>query len=85
LRIPICNSNMAAVDGSGDPRRTQALVLEKEPGLTCTPMSGAPESRGHIPYQIAGRDCVSAHHAELSGDTIDQDAAISGLQWARRS
>jgi choline dehydrogenase len=64
--------------------KTQALVLEKEPGLTCTPCQVRPESRGHI--HIKSRDALiyPSIVPNYLSDPIDQDAAIVGLTWARK-
>ncbi len=64
--------------------RTQALVLEKEPGLTCTPCQLRPESRGHIHIKSPDARVYPSIVPNYLADPIDQDAAIAGLKWARK-
>ncbi|MGB6451763.1 MAG: FAD-dependent oxidoreductase [Steroidobacteraceae bacterium] len=64
--------------------RTQALVLEREPGLTCTPCQIRPESRGSV--HIKSPDAV-VHPSIVPNylaDPADKAAAIAGLKWARK-
>ncbi|HUJ47336.1 MAG TPA: GMC family oxidoreductase N-terminal domain-containing protein [Rhizomicrobium sp.] len=64
--------------------KKQALVLEKEPGLTCTPCQVRPESRGHIHIKSADATAYPAITPNYLSDPIDQDCAIAGLKWARK-
>jgi choline dehydrogenase len=64
--------------------RTQALVLEKEPGLTCTPCQIRPESRGTVHIKSPEATAYPAIVPNYLADPIDQDAAIAGLKWARK-
>ena len=64
--------------------KTQALVLEKEPGLSCVPCQIRPESRGSI--HIKSRDATVYPRIvpNYLSDPIDQDTSIAGLKWARK-
>jgi choline dehydrogenase len=64
--------------------KTQALVLEKEPGLSCVPCQVRPESRGHIHIRSPDATVYPAITPNYLSDPIDQDAAIAGLKWARK-
>jgi choline dehydrogenase len=64
--------------------RTQALVLEREPGLTCTPCQLRPESRGTVHIKSPDATVYPAIVPNYLGDPIDQQAAIAGLKWARK-
>ncbi len=64
--------------------RTQALVLEREPGLTCTPCQIRPESRGTVHIKSPDATVYPAIVPNYLSDPIDQDAAIAGLSWARK-
>ncbi len=64
--------------------KQQALVLEKVPGLTCTPCQVRPESRGHIHIKSSDATVYPSIVPNYLADTIDQDAAIAGLKWARK-
>ncbi len=64
--------------------RTQALVLEKEPGLTCTPCQLRPESRGHIHIKSPDATVYPAIVPNYLQDPIDQEAAVAGIKWARK-
>ena len=64
--------------------KTQALVLERQPGMTCTPCQIRPESRGTV--HIRSRD-AAGHPAIVPnylGDPADQRAAIAGMRFTRR-
>lgn len=64
--------------------RTQSLVLEKTPGVTCTPCQLRPESRGTIHAKSADmRDYPTIVPNYLS-DPIDQECAVAQLRLARR-
>ena len=64
--------------------KTQALVLERQPGLTCTPCQVRPESRGHIHIKSPDATVYPRIVPNYLADPIDQDAAIAGLKWARK-
>jgi len=64
--------------------KTQALVLEKEPGLTCTPCQIRPESRGHVHIKSPDAVVYPRIVPNYLADPIDQEAAIAGLKWARK-
>ena len=64
--------------------RTQALVLEKEPGLTCTPCQIRPESKGTVHIKSPDATVYPSIVPNYLGDPIDQEAAIAGLKWARK-
>jgi choline dehydrogenase len=64
--------------------KTQALVLEKKPGMTCTPCQVRPESRGTV--HIDSRDPLSfpAIVPNYLADPRDQQAAIAGMRLTRK-
>jgi choline dehydrogenase len=64
--------------------KQQALVLEKQPGLTCTPCQVRPESRGHIHIKSPDATVYPKIVPNYLADPMDQDAAIAGLKWARK-
>jgi choline dehydrogenase len=64
--------------------KTQALVLEKEPGLTCTPCQLRPESRGTIHAKSPDATVYPTIVPNYLSDPIDQQAAIAGLDWAQK-
>jgi choline dehydrogenase len=64
--------------------KTQALVLEKEPGLTCTPCQLRPESRGTIHAKSADATVYPTIVPNYLSDPIDQQAAIAGLDFAQK-
>ena len=64
--------------------KTQALVLEKEPGLTCTPCQLRPESRGTIHAKSPDALVYPTIVPNYLSDPIDQQAAIAGLDWAHK-
>jgi choline dehydrogenase len=64
--------------------RTQALVLEREPGLTCTPCQIRPESRGSVHIKSPDALVYPRIVPNYLADPIDQEAAIAGLKWARK-
>ncbi|MFO1400101.1 MAG: GMC family oxidoreductase N-terminal domain-containing protein [Steroidobacteraceae bacterium] len=64
--------------------KTQALLLERQPGMTCTPCQIRPESRGTV--HLRSRD-AAAHPLIVPnylGDPADQRAAIAGMKFTRR-
>jgi choline dehydrogenase len=64
--------------------KSQALVLEKEPGLTCTPCQLRPESRGSIHIRSADPRTYPKIVANYLADPIDQQVAIDSLKLAKR-
>ena len=64
--------------------KTQALVLEKQPGLTCTPCQLRPESRGSVHIKSPDALVYPKIVPNYLADPIDQEAAIAGLKWARK-
>ena len=64
--------------------KTQALVLERQPGMTCTPCQIRPESRGTV--HIRSRDAAAypAIVPNYLGEPADQRAAIAGMKFTRR-
>ncbi|HTW38260.1 MAG TPA: GMC family oxidoreductase N-terminal domain-containing protein [Steroidobacteraceae bacterium] len=64
--------------------KTQALVLERKPGMTCTPCQIRPESRGSV--HIESRDPL-AHPAIVPNylaDPRDQQVVIAGMRLTRK-
>ncbi|HTU10767.1 MAG TPA: GMC family oxidoreductase N-terminal domain-containing protein [Allosphingosinicella sp.] len=64
--------------------RTQALVLEKTPGLSCTPCQLRPESRGSIHAKSADMRVYPSIVPNYLSDPIDQQCAVDQLKLARR-
>ena len=64
--------------------KTQALVLEKQPGLTCTPCQIRPESRGAVHIKSPDALAYPAIVPNYLADPADKLAAIAGLDWARK-
>ena len=64
--------------------RTQGLVLERQPGLTCTPCQLRPESRGSVHIKSPDATVYPRIVPNYLADPIDQEAAIAGLKWARK-
>jgi len=64
--------------------KSQALVLEKEPGLACTPCQLRPESRGHIHIKSADPRAYPRIVANYLADPIDQQVAIDSLKVGAR-
>jgi len=64
--------------------KTQALVLEKEPGLTCTPCQVRPESRGSVHIKSPNAVDYPSIVPNYLADPADKQAAIAGLDWARK-
>jgi choline dehydrogenase len=64
--------------------RTQSLVLEKTPGVTCTPCQLRPESRGSIHAKSADARVYPIIVPNYLSDPIDQQCAVAQLKLARR-
>jgi choline dehydrogenase len=64
--------------------KSQALMLEKQPGLTCTPCQLRPESRGHIHIKSADPRTYPRIVANYLADPIDQQVAIDSLKLAKK-
>ena len=64
--------------------RTQSLVLEKTPGLTCTPCQLRPESRGSIHAKSADARVYPSIVPNYLSDPIDQQCAVDQLKLARK-
>jgi choline dehydrogenase len=64
--------------------KTQALQLEKEPGMTITPCQIRPESRGHIHIKSPDPMIYPTIVPNYLSDPIDQQVGIAGLKWARK-
>jgi choline dehydrogenase len=64
--------------------RTQSLVLEKGPGITCTPCQLRPESRGSIHAKSSDMRVYPAIVPNYLSDPIDQQCAIDQIKLARK-
>jgi len=64
--------------------KTQALVLEKVPGLTCTPCQVRPESRGSVHVKSPDATVYPSIVPNYLSDPVDKQAAVAGLDWARK-
>jgi len=63
---------------------TQALVLEKTPGVTCTPCQLRPESRGSIHAKSSDMRVYPSIVPNYLSDPLDQESAIAQLKLARK-
>ena len=64
--------------------KTQALLLERQPGMTCTPCQIRPESRGTVHIRSGDAAAYPAIVPNYLGDPADQRAAIAGMRFTRR-
>ena len=64
--------------------RTQALVLEKEPGMTCNPCQLRPESRGRIHIKSPDPTVYPSIAPNYLADPFDQEVAVAELKLARK-
>jgi choline dehydrogenase len=64
--------------------RTQSLVLEKTPGVTCTPCQLRPESRGSIHAKSPDARVYPVIIPNYLSDPIDQECAVAQLKLARK-
>jgi choline dehydrogenase len=64
--------------------KTQALVLERQPGMTCTPCQIRPESRGHVHIKSPDSLIYPSIVANYLSHPLDQATAIAGMKLARR-
>jgi choline dehydrogenase len=64
--------------------KTQSLVLESEPGLSCTPCQVRPESRGHVHARSPDPAAYPRIVANYLSDPIDQANAVAQLKLVRR-
>ncbi len=64
-------------------RATQALVLEKQPGMTITPCQLRPESRGSIHIRSSDPVAYPSIIANYLADPIDQQVAVAGVRLSR--
>ena len=64
--------------------KTQALVLEREPGITITPCQLRPESRGSIHITSPDPALYPSIVPNYLSDPLDQAAAVAGCKWARK-
>ncbi len=64
--------------------KTQALVLEKQPGMTCTPCQVRPESRGTVHIQSRDPLAYPAIVPNYLTDPVDQRVAIAGMKLTRK-
>jgi len=64
--------------------KTQALVLERAPGMTCTPCQIRPESRGHVHIKSPDSLTYPSIVANYLSHPLDQATAIAGMKLARK-
>ncbi len=64
--------------------KTQALVLEKEPGMTCNPCQLRPESRGSVHIKSPDAVVYPAIRPNYLSDPLDQAVAVASLKIARK-
>ncbi|MGH8227220.1 MAG: GMC family oxidoreductase [Steroidobacteraceae bacterium] len=64
--------------------RTQALVLEKQPGMTCSPCQIRPESRGTVHIQSPDAAVYPAIVPNYLSDPVDQRTVITAMKLTRK-
>ena len=64
--------------------KTSALMLEKQPGMTCNPCQLRPESRGHIHIRSADAKVYPSITPNYLADPIDQEVAVASLKLVRK-
>ncbi|HTT02583.1 MAG TPA: GMC family oxidoreductase N-terminal domain-containing protein [Steroidobacteraceae bacterium] len=64
--------------------KTQALILEKKPGMTCTPCQIRPESRGTVHIKSADASVYPSIVPNYLSHPTDQQVAIAGMRLTRR-
>ena len=64
--------------------RTQALVLEKNPGMTCNPCQLRPESRGHIHIKSPDALVYPSIQPNYMSDPLDQEVIVASLKLVRK-
>ncbi len=64
--------------------RTQALVLEKQPGITVCPCQVRPESRGHIHVKAPDPQVYPVIAPNYLSASLDQEVSVAGVKWARK-
>lgn len=85
LENPDCQFHLMAASMDLDElAKRQALVLEKEPGLTCTPCQLRPESRGHIHIKSPNPRDYPRIVANYLADPLDQQFAVDSLKLAKK-
>jgi len=63
---------------------TQALVLEREPGMTINPCQLRPESRGSVHIRAADATVYPTIKPNYLADPLDRETAIAGFKLARK-
>jgi choline dehydrogenase len=64
--------------------RTQALVLEKQPGITVSPCQVRPESRGHVHAKSPDPETYPAIVPNYLSAKLDQETVVAGAKLARK-
>jgi len=64
--------------------KTQALELERQPGMTCTPCQIRPESRGHVHIKSPDAIVYPTIVANYLSHPVDQQIAVAGMKLARK-
>ena len=64
--------------------RTQGLVLEREPGMTCNPCQLRPESRGSIHIKSPDATVYPSIAPNYLADPLDQEVAVASLKLVRK-
>jgi choline dehydrogenase len=64
--------------------RTQGLVLERDPGMTCNPCQLRPESRGSIHIKSPDATVYPAIAPNYLADPLDQEVAVASLKLVRK-
>ena len=64
--------------------RTSALMLEKQPGMTCNPCQLRPESRGHIHIKSPDTTVYPSIAPNYLADPLDQEVAVASLKLVRK-
>lgn len=64
--------------------KTQALILERQPGMTCTPCQIRPESRGAVHIKSPDPAAYPAIVPNYLSHPVDREVAIAGMKLTRR-
>ena len=75
---------MAASMDLDELAKTQALILERQPGMTCTPCQIRPESRGTVHIKSSDPAVYPAIVPNYLSHPMDRQVAIAGMKFTRK-
>ena len=64
--------------------KTQQLLLEKQPGMTCNPCQVRPESRGSVHIKSPDATVYPTIIPNYLSDPLDQEVTVAGIRMARK-